>query len=107
MKKYLFIAVMASFSFFACTKADIIQPDANTKVSASISTEPRSDAVGECYTVTNLETEWGVVEYVFTYTDCSGSVQRVALPPMTVTHICTNNPEKVETNFYASVNPCR
>jgi hypothetical protein len=104
MKKYLFISLLISLTLFACTKETVSPLPNVSTISKPVGTPP--NFAGDCYIITNLETNWGVVEYRVRYTDCNGFVQNVALAMGKSIQVCLNNPASVSANFYHSVKPC-
>lgn len=79
MKKLMIIAA-AAFLFIGCAKVDV-SPDANkASVSEATASEARQLLPPDgYYTITNTETDWGIVEYRVQYTDCDGNFQNVPL----------------------------
>lgn len=104
MKKYLFISLITSLTLFACTKESVSPLPKVSTISKPVDT--KLNFTGDCYIITNLETNWGVVEYRVSYTDCNGIVQNVALGMGKSIRVCLNDPATVRTNFAYSVKPC-
>jgi hypothetical protein len=81
MKKYLFIAVTSFLFMVSCSKADL-SPDQDikkvTKINPGVPVHPTLPQ-SHCFTITNTETNWGVVEYKVSYTDCNGVNHTVPL----------------------------
>jgi hypothetical protein len=100
MKKLMIIILAAGLFFTGCSKVDIT-PDANkasvTQVSASEATQLRPPYDG-FFTITNTETDWGVVEYRIQFTDCDGKFQDLPLLMQESITVCLQN-GVVQTNF--------
>ncbi len=98
MKKLLIIAA-AAFLFIGCAKVDV-SPGANQ---AAVSTANTSEArqllpPDGVYTITNTETEWGIVEYRVQFTDCDGKYQDIPLLMQESITVCLQYGEAT-TNF--------
>ena len=115
MKKLLIIAVASSFIFISCTKDAPTQPAAqstsgskSTNVSQVNQNSPIVQSSGDthCFTITNLETNPGVVEYIVEYVDCNGNVKKVPLPAGQYLSDCIQY-GTVTTNFAYGILACR
>ena len=70
MKKYLFIAVISSVSFFSCAKVDTTPDGSNV----NRITPPPPAPVNHCYILTNTEAVDGIVQYRYSFTDCNNNL---------------------------------
>ncbi len=104
MKKYFFISLLTSLTLFACTKESVSPLPNVSTISKPVGTPP--NFAGDCYIITNLETNWGVVEYRVRYTDCNGIVQDVALAMGKSIQVCLLDPASVSANFYFALKAC-
>ena len=103
MKKLMIIILAAGLFFTGCAKVDIT-PDANK---ASVSQAGASEArqllpPDGYYTITNNETDWGVVEYRIQFTECGGKFQDLPLLMQESITVCLQYGE-VKTNFASTV----
>lgn len=94
MKKLIFIALTAGWFFTGCAKVDTTPDAYKTGVSETGQFVPNDGY----YTITNKETDWGVVEYRFQFTDCDGKYQDLPLLMQESITVCLRN-GRVETNF--------
>ena len=97
MKKLLVIAAAFFFTFTSCSK---VEP---TPVSQSSTVSPSNSKPGivqgpQRYTITNTETNWGVVEYRFEFTDQNNVVQNIALGMGQSITLCLGS-NVITTNF--------
>ena len=101
MKKLLILAVTASFLFIGCSKVD-------TTPGSQLTNSPIVQAPGDthCFTITNLETNRGKVEYRVQYIDCYGNVKNVPLPAGQYLSDCLQF-RTVRTNFAYAIIACR
>ena len=104
MKKYLFISLVTSLTLFACTKEDVSPLAKSSTTSQPVDSPP--NFAGDCYSITNLERNIGVVEYRVRYTDCNGVVQDVAVPMGKSIQVCLYDPASVSANFYFALQAC-
>lgn len=98
MKKLLIIAASA-FIFIGCAKVDV-SPDPNQ---AAVTTDNTSAGriilpPTGLYTITNNETDWGVVEYRVQFTDCDGNYKDIPLLMQESITVCLQN-GLANTNF--------
>ena len=102
MKKYLFIAVISSVSLFSCAKVDTTPDGSNV----NRITPPPPAPVNHCYILTNTEAVDGIVQYRYSFTDCSNSlVQNIPLEKGKTVQLCLLN-GVVETNFAHTLTQC-
>ncbi len=118
MKKYLIIAITCCFFIVGCSKVELTPLPQTNPVSAD-NQDPKSNAnrqadpgiritpvddVNYCYVITNIETDWGVKEYLLTYTDCNGEFRKIFLPPGESITLCISD-GVVNTNFAYTIEP--
>ena len=111
MKKLLIIAVASSFLFISCTKDAPTQPTPDSQSTNFSKLNQNSKIVqappaSHCFTITNLETNPGVVEYRVEYTDCYGNVKNVPLPEGQYLSDCIQY-GTVTANFAYGILACR
>ncbi len=94
MKKLMIIILTAGLFFTGCAKVDIT-PDANK---ASALEARQLLPVNGYYTITNTETDWGVVEYRIQFTGCDGKYRDLPLLMQESITVCLQNGQ-VQTNF--------
>ena len=98
MKKLLIIAA-AAFLYIGCANVDV-SPGTNQAAVTTANTSEASQILPPTgyYTITNTETDWGIVEYSIQYTDCNGKYQDIPLLMQEGITLCLEN-GKAETNF--------
>jgi len=97
MKKLLIIAA-AAFLFIGCAKVDV-SPDPNQAATTANTSEARQLLPPDgFYTITNTETDWGIVEYRVQFTDCDGKYQDIPLLMQESITVCLQYGE-AKTNF--------
>ncbi len=97
MKKLLIIATASFFTFTSCSKIEPTPAPQSSTVSTSNS--KTGIVLGpQRYTITNTETNWGVVEYRLTYTDQNNAVQSMVLNMGQSVTLCLSN-NIITTNF--------
>ena len=97
MKKLIIIAAASFFTFTSCSKVEPTPVPQSSTVSQSGS-KPSLVAGPQRYTITNTETNWGIVEYRLTYTDQNNAVQSVVLNMGQSVTLCLNS-NVITTNF--------
>ena len=99
MKKLIIIAAASFFTFTSCS---IIEPtpvpQQNTVSQAKLIPMPPVPITAQRYTITNTETNWGVVVYRFSYTDQNNDVQSMVLNMGQSVTLCMNS-RVITTNF--------
>jgi uncharacterized lipoprotein YajG len=96
MKKLMVIAAASFFLLTGCAKVDTT-PD--LKTSAISAADQKLAPFGNAnFTITNTETDWGIVEYRVEYTDCNGKLQNVPLLMQESITVCLKY-GFVKTNF--------
>jgi hypothetical protein len=97
MKKLLVIAAASFFTFTSCSKIEPTPaPQSSTISSASL--KPGLVSGPQRYTITNTETNWGIVAYTLTYTDQNNAVQTMVLNMGQSVTLCLGN-NVITTNF--------
>lgn len=108
MKKLLILAVASCFTFISCSKVELNPPSQLTNISQvkqqSLIVQSPGDT--HCFTITNLETNPGLVEYRIEYVDCYGHVKNVPLPEGQFLSDCLQY-ATVRTNFAYDILACR
>lgn len=97
MKKLFIIAAASFFTFTSCSKIEPTPAPQSSTISSS-SLKPGLVAGPQRYTITNTETNWGVVEYRLTYTDQNNAVQSMVLNMGQSVTLCLNS-NVITTNF--------
>ena len=96
MKKLIIIAAASLFTFTSCSKVEPTPAPQTSTTSSSL--KPAIVAGPQRYTITNTETNWGVVEYRLTYTDQNNAVQTMVLNMGQSVTLCLNS-NVITTNF--------
>ena len=95
MKKLLVIAAASFFTFTSCSKVD----PAPQRITSSVAkSNPGIVRALQRYTITNTETNWGIVEYRLTYTDQNNAVQTIVLNMGQSVSLCLGS-NVITTNF--------
>ncbi len=97
MKKLLVIAAASFFTFTSCSKVEPTPAPQSSTISSS-SLKPALVSDPQRYTITNTETNWGIVEYRLTYTDQNNAVQSVVLNMGQSITLCLGS-NVITTNF--------
>ena len=99
MKKLIIIAAASFFTFTSCSKIEPTPvPQQNTVSQAKLIPMPPVPITAQRYTITNTETNWGVVVYRFSYTDENNAVQSMVLNMGQSVTLCLNS-RVITTNF--------
>ena len=99
MKKLIIIAAASFFTFTSCSKIEPSPvPQENTVSQAGLIRVPPTPITTQRYTITNTETNWGVVVYRFSYTDQNNDVQSMVLNMGQSVTLCMNS-RVITTNF--------
>ena len=99
MKKLIIIAAASFFTFTSCSKIEPTPvPQQNTVSQAKLIPNPPAPITAQRYTITNTETNWGVVEYRLTYTDQNNAVQSMVLNMGQSITLCLGS-NVITTNF--------
>ncbi len=111
MKKLLIIIVASSFLFISCTKDAPTQPNHDSQATNVLQVKQSLPPIqvapaSHCFTIINLETNPGVVEYRVEYTDCDGKVKSVPLREGQFLSDCIIY-GTVSTNFAYAILACR
>ncbi len=101
MKKLIIIAAASFFTFTSCSKIEPTPAPQSSSISAA-SLKPGLVAGPQRYTITNTETNWGVVEYRLTYTDQNNAVQTMVLNMGQSVTLCLSS-NVITTNFAHSI----
>jgi hypothetical protein len=108
MKKLLIIAAASCFTFISCSKVeptpesqrDATPASERTAVSQSkLNPNPPAPLDAQVFVITNIETNWGVVEYRLEYTDVNAVVHNVPLQMGQSITLCLNGVTSISTNF--------
>ena len=97
MKKLIIIAAASLFTFTSCSKVEPT-PAPQTSTVSQQGSKPAIVQGPQRYTITNTETNWGVVEYRLTYTDQNNAVQSMVLNMGQSVTLCLNS-NVITTNF--------
>ena len=97
MKKLIIIAAASFFTFTSCSKIEPTPAPQSSALSAS-SLKPALVSGPQRYTITNTETNWGIVEYRLTYTDQNNAVQTMVLNMGQSITLCLGS-NVITTNF--------
>ncbi len=97
MKKLLIIAAASFFTFTSCSKVEPTPAPQSSTISTS-SLKPGVVSGPQRYTITNTQTNWGIVEYRLTYTDQNNAVQTMVLNMGQSVTLCLNS-NVITTNF--------
>jgi hypothetical protein len=99
----MIIAAASCFLFIGCAKVDVTPGANKASVSEASASEARQLLPPDgYYTITNTETEWGVVEYRVQFTDCDGKFNDVPLLMKESITVCLQNGEAT-TNFARTI----
>ena len=99
MKKLFIIAAASFFTFTSCSKIEPTPvPQQNTVSQAKLIPMPPAPITAQRYTITNTETNPGLVEYRFKYTDQNNVVQSMALNMGQSVTLCLYS-SVITTNF--------
>ncbi len=99
MKKLLIIAAASFFTFTSCSKVEPTPVPQQTSVSQTKPNPlPPAPITHQQYVITNIESNWGVVEYRLTYTDQNNLVQSIVLNMGQSITLCLSN-SAITTNF--------
>jgi uncharacterized lipoprotein YajG len=102
MKKLMVIAAASFFMLTGCAKVDTT-PDLKTST-LSAADQKQAPFGNINYTITNTETDWGIVEYRLEYTDCNNKLRNVPLLMQESITVCLKY-GFVKTNFAYTIVP--
>ncbi len=96
--------VIAAASFFLLTGCAKVDTTPDLKTSTISAVDQNKAPLGNEFTITNTETDWGIVEYRIEFTDCNGILRNIPLLMQESITVCLKY-GFVKTNFAYTIVP--